>query len=779
MTTPSNRATRRLQARKDKNRKNGLAALSLLAATGLMSSYVSVIRNTASFSAPTCEHEFEVNRTAPELGQYDDLDLLSFDLNDLDAGPEECVLITFVNGTDVFSGEQLTFISGSKFMPSEIFVYGNGATIDGFNGVQILYSDIPLTINELNFEEGAAETGGAIYTYGVPLTVIDSTFSYNNAVVDGGAIYVTGEGSELTVSGSTFLNNSAGDIGGAIRSDGSVTINLESDFRFNSSGEGGAVTAWDGLLSISDSNFTENSALTYWGGAVSAYDVTVTGSTFTGNTASSEGGAIHSFHSLDVSGGSVFENNEAAIGGALALYGYQDEELSGYLNVSDSIFENNSAEILGGAIFSASGFYSKFGEFDSTVRNSVFLLNVAGYIGGAIFDESSPLVLNSTFAGNHSLDSGGAISAQYPEVFNSTFYYNSSGEGGAIDFNQDASIGFNTFLDNEAVNVNEGESISSYEGGSIFGNIFASSEGDESRQVWVEDWFSPGIYEYNLSTGVEDDGSWGETNQTVLFSALDLDTDLSDAPETISILSSRSVAVDFVPRDSELANPVTSEGTPYDQRGVERLGALDAGAFEFGLAAAATVTPFIPPFIVLDAKPVNTSAGKIVQATGVNLTRVTDVYVNGIRVEITSRAGSSISFIAPTGLTGLADVRFVGDGHEITLEDALNFAAAAIAGDKAKTVIPGFRANSTKLTRPMKKAIRAFLKANPELTAVTCKGFTSAPATAADLRLARQRGKATCDYIQKLNPELTVRVLKGSHNNTPGQKIRRVRIVMQ
>jgi hypothetical protein len=97
----------------------------------------------------------------------------------------------------------------------------------------------------------------------------------------------------------------------------------------------------------------------------------------------------------------------------------------------------------------------------------------------------------------------------------------------------------------------------------------------------------------------------------------------------------------------------------------------------------------------------------------------------------------------------------------------------------AKKVVPGFAANSVKLTASMRAEVRKFVRANPGATSVTCKGFTSSPATAIDLRLARQRGQAVCDLVKKLNPEITVRVLAGSHNNEPGNQIRRARIVLR
>ena len=93
-----------------------------------------------------------------------------------------------------------------------------------------------------------------------------------------------------------------------------------------------------------------------------------------------------------------------------------------------------------------------------------------------------------------------------------------------------------------------------------------------------------------------------------------------------------------------------------------------------------------------------------------------------------------------------------------------------------KAVVPGFAANSTTLTKAMKQEIRELLKANPTLKNVVCKGFTSAPATAQDRALARQRGKAACDFIKSIRPDAQVTIQSGSHTNKPGSQIRRVTI---
>jgi hypothetical protein len=165
--------------------------------------------------------------------------------------------------------------------------------------------------------------------------------------------------------------------------------------------------------------------------------------------------------------------------------------------------------------------------------------------------------------------------------------------------------------------------------------------------------------------------------------------------------------------------------------------------------------------------------GAVVKVSGLELKKVTEIYVGEVKVKVIKSSDGELSFKLPKSVKGAVKIRFVGAGYEHI--HILNINGSI----RNEAVVPGFGSNSTKLTKAMKKEIKAFVEANAGLTTVTCKGFTSAPATRQDLRLARERGQVTCDYIKTLNPELTVKVLAGSHTNTLGKQVRRVRLEMQ
>ena len=107
------------------------------------------------------------------------------------------------------------------------------------------------------------------------------------------------------------------------------------------------------------------------------------------------------------------------------------------------------------------------------------------------------------------------------------------------------------------------------------------------------------------------------------------------------------------------------------------------------------------------------------------------------------------------------------------------FVPVAVQTEPKTIMVSGFAANSAKLTRPMRAEIRKFLRANPSLSNVVCRGFTSSPAAAKDRALGRNRGKVACDYIKTLRPEAKVTIRSGSHTNKPGSQIRRVSITLR
>jgi predicted outer membrane repeat protein len=258
-----------------------------------------------------------------------------------------------------------------------------------------------------------AYNGGALYAEG-NVTIVDSTFTGNIALADGGVLYAWNGDRTVSISNSVFDENTAGFQGGAILAT-NVTV-TGSTFTDNSAFVGGAIFATT-TATVTNSTFTDNDAAFSSGGAIFAPTATVTNSTFRGNDAASSGGAITSSTATVTS--SNFTDNNAYVGGAIS----SDTTAT----VSNSTFTNNDANGNGGAIYAGTG----------TVSNSTFTNNDANDDGGAIY-AGTGTIARSRFARNTAGQHGGAInlygstSQDLRRLRRNTFSRNTAPAGGAM-----------------------------------------------------------------------------------------------------------------------------------------------------------------------------------------------------------------------------------------------------------------------------------------------------------------------------------------------------------
>ena len=284
-----------------------------------------------------------------------------------------------------------------------IFSIGEGFTVTLTNATLIngkadkggaIYNDGSLTLSDVKLSDNAADSyGGAVFNNG-ELVVSDSVFDSNDvlnrgsASVDYGgvAIYNWYDGT-LTVSGSNFTNNiknyKNGDrLVGAVATIGDATIS-DSCFVNNAGRWGGAISASGYLiagddvntLTVSGSTFKENGGLYGAGIFVAGSDFTVSDCVFDKNTAFGKGNMTPNNNNgaaivvtdtgKDITGaitGSNFTNNKAQYGGAIYI-------CEGNIAISDSLFENNSADVEGGAI-----------DIDSAINNPVVTVENSKFV---------------------------------------------------------------------------------------------------------------------------------------------------------------------------------------------------------------------------------------------------------------------------------------------------------------------------------------------------------------------------------------------------------------
>lgn len=320
---------------------------------------------------------------------------------------------------------------------SAIAIEGGGYAISGDQRFRIFFvsEDGDLSISNLAMRDGKATedsrvcidwedsdyaAGGAICNLGA-LNVLDSQF-IDNASQFGGAIASVGT---VTVDGSEFSGNTASSggaafnwgegvlmISGSVISDNSASIDFElaqefldtyedDDREFGAApiiynGNGGAIAnSLAGSIIVSESEFSGNDAGLGAGAIVSHGDLEIIASEFRENSTGGSGGAINSFSGVISIRGSVFSGNSAGLGGAVVSWGKSE--------ISDSSFRDNSAA-RGGAIHIMD-------STDLSVSGGDFSENTASDSGGAIFifGKGNLSVADSRFSGNFAKIRGGAI----------------------------------------------------------------------------------------------------------------------------------------------------------------------------------------------------------------------------------------------------------------------------------------------------------------------------------------------------------------------------------
>jgi predicted outer membrane repeat protein len=268
--------------------------------------------------------------------------------------------------------------------------------------------------------------------------------------------------------------------GAVLVSGGSLTVQ-DSTFTANQamSGNGGALscTSTAGSLDISNTVFASNTA-TKFGGAVFAQDCTVTMSTsqFTNNTASLSGGGLYMQRGqVRVTSGTTFIGNVAQRGGAVCL----SETVA---TLTDANIRLNTASLLGAGVYlefsqlavatsnltgntipgcstcAGAGMYCT-GQKTFTVSTTSFTANTVGGTGGCgggLALSACAIVTDSTTFVDNSAESGGgvAVMAQSTASFQRcTWLRNAAsmkGGGLYVDGSQPVVVDNSTFTANNA-----------------------------------------------------------------------------------------------------------------------------------------------------------------------------------------------------------------------------------------------------------------------------------------------------------------------------------------
>jgi hypothetical protein len=202
-----------------------------------------------------------------------------------------------------------------------------------------------------------------------------------------------------------------------------------------------SATTIGGSCVVSNVNFTGNTAPTAGAYMMNNRVLNITDSVFSHNTADIEGGSISTtVESAVYVIGTVFTGNTAQYGGAIANYGY--------LTLANVSAIENTAAATGGMLRCST-------NSSTTITTSSFVNNAAS-TGAAVSTQNELSVQHSTFTANRAVLKAGAVLGDVLSknitVYNCTFDSNSvtTGRGGSISVASASSIDQSTFTGNSA-----------------------------------------------------------------------------------------------------------------------------------------------------------------------------------------------------------------------------------------------------------------------------------------------------------------------------------------
>lgn len=324
-------------------------------------------------------------------------------------------------------------LAGDLDITGDVTIIGAGAEntiIDG-GGIDRVFDIFPeatVTISGVTIRNGTARNGAGIRNTGTLLlenSIVENNVAEGEFDSVGGGI-ANSQGGDLTLDGVIVRNNTAEIHGGGLYSTDSIATIIDSTFENNSTEmDGGGISVFNGSLDMTGGAISNNSADLDGGGlSIESAIVSLTEVFVTGNTATEEGGGINAIGSgaqLRIFTSTISDNTATNEGGGIRAVGVT-------VGLMDSTVSGNNTTLGGGGIYSDTALVE--------IQNSLFVNNSASEDGGGISSNGFTGMLgvsNSTFSGNTTLLSGGAIynaAAGGTTLVNATVTANSAGTSG-------------------------------------------------------------------------------------------------------------------------------------------------------------------------------------------------------------------------------------------------------------------------------------------------------------------------------------------------------------
>jgi hypothetical protein len=347
--------------------------------------------------------------------------------------------LTFTGGDNdhiygCFTGCGGGVLVANQAQPSiQYVVITNNSAFDGGG----IYADFntPLILQHVLLSNNVSSDGdGGAVCAGNSLVLIDTDVISNTAYRNGGGMAVSGDlvlnggqiarnrslvgfgggftAGSLSLTATMVMSNAGSQGGGGANVSGAVSLNGGAfiNNRIVAAGSGGGLWAI-GPLEMRDTEFISNTSVGFGGGIdVNNNGAAIAGGWFERNVSRSVGGGLRVYGPVTLQdtvfvsntgagGGGLFANNGATIdrgsfignqGGILAGTG---GGLTAYntLHIRDTVFVNNSAVDVGGAIKYGHDQYNVPGT--GQIINTLFARNIAGKQGNALYQSSGEVII--------------------------------------------------------------------------------------------------------------------------------------------------------------------------------------------------------------------------------------------------------------------------------------------------------------------------------------------------------------------------------------------------
>jgi len=248
------------------------------------------------------------------------------------------------------SGPGNVVIDASNLGVSAITAAGD-FTLDGIrvtggdspnNGGGIIANVAGTNINLINTvfdNNNAVLDGGAIYLLNGTIAASNVIFSNNSAGGNGGAI-LGGAASIITINAGLFQSNNATALGGSIYNEGTMSV-VDTTIDGSDADAGGGVYNTNGSLDVDSSTFSDNNAINNGGAIAGAGTIDIVNSTISGNSAIGDGGGI------GLTGGTARLNNVTlAFNASSGLGGpfYAEPDSVALIEFGNSLISDNTSD---------------------------------------------------------------------------------------------------------------------------------------------------------------------------------------------------------------------------------------------------------------------------------------------------------------------------------------------------------------------------------------------------------------------------------------------------